>query len=55
MLVAKDGLTLRRLDGELTVAVPGIGRMAEARIVPGLLRRLDLEAAAVARRLPQDT
>ena len=32
--------TVRRLDGELVVAVPGIGRMAKGRIVPGLLRRL---------------
>jgi hypothetical protein len=39
--------TLRRLDGELVVAVPGIGRMAERRIVPGLLRRLDIEAQAL--------
>jgi hypothetical protein len=29
------------------VAVPGIGRMAERRIVPGLLARLDIEAEAV--------
>jgi hypothetical protein len=39
--------TLRRLEGQLTVAVPGIGGMAERRIVPGILRRLDVEAAAV--------
>ena len=41
----------RRLEGELIVAVPGIGRMAERRIVPGLLRRLDIEAEAVNERL----
>jgi hypothetical protein len=39
--------SVRRLDGELVVAIPGIGRMAERRIVPGLLRRLDIEAGAV--------
>jgi hypothetical protein len=39
--------SVRSLDGELVVAIPGIGRMAERRIVPGLLRRLDLEAASV--------
>ncbi len=39
--------SVRRLEGELVVAVPGIGRMAERKIVPGLLRRLDIEAAAV--------
>jgi hypothetical protein len=38
------GGTLRRLHGELVVAIPGIGGMAERRIVPGLLRRLDIEA-----------
>ena len=45
-----DG-TVRRLDGELVVAVPGVGRMAERRIVPGLLRRLDIEAQALNVRL----
>ena len=39
--------SVRRLDGELVVAIPGVGRMAERRIVPGLLRRLDIEADAV--------
>jgi Protein of unknown function (DUF2505) len=39
--------TLRRMDGELVVAVPVIGRTAERRIVPGILRRLDIEAQAV--------
>ena len=46
VLTAVGGGTVRRLDGELIVAVPGIGRMAERRIVPGLLRRLDVEAQA---------
>lgn len=41
------GNALRRIDGELVVAVPGIGRMAERRIVPGLLRRMDIEAQAM--------
>ena len=44
--------TVRRLEGELVVAVPGIGGMAERRIVPGLVRRLDIEAQAVNERLP---
>lgn len=43
--------TVRRLDGELVVAVVGIGGMAEHRIVPGVLRRLDLEAGALDDRL----
>ncbi len=50
-LVASGDGTVRRLDGELVVAVPGIGRMAERRILPGLERRLDIEAQAVDERL----
>jgi hypothetical protein len=42
---------IRRLRGELTVSLPLIGREAERRIVPGLLRRLDIEAVAVNRAL----
>lgn len=47
VLNAAAGSTIRRIDGELVVAVPGIGRLAERRIVPGLLRRLDIEAQAL--------
>jgi hypothetical protein len=47
VLVPTESGTVRRLDGDLTVAVPGIGRMAERRIVPGLLQRLDIEARAI--------
>ena len=47
VLTAVEGGTIRRLDGELIVAVPGIGRMAERRIVPGLLGRLDIEAQSL--------
>jgi hypothetical protein len=43
--------TLRRLEGELTVALPVVGGMAERRIVPGVLTRLDLEATAAGRLL----
>jgi hypothetical protein len=46
-LTPDGGGTVRRLDGELVVAVFGIGRVAERRIVPGLLRRLDIEAQAI--------
>ena len=45
------GSTTRQLDGELVVRVPGVGRMAERRIVPGIVRRLDIEARAVDQRL----
>jgi Protein of unknown function (DUF2505) len=50
-LEPSGGGTRRRLDGELVVAVPMVGSSAERRIVPGLLRRLDIEAAALDRRL----
>lgn len=50
-LEALDGGTLRRIEGELTVAVPLLGGRAEGHILPGLLRRLDIEAAAVEQRL----
>lgn len=50
-LVPEGDGTVRRLEGDLVVAVPGIGPMAEQRIVPGLLGRLDIEAAAVEARL----
>ena len=53
-LTAADGDTLRRFDGELIVAVPGIGRMAERRIVPGLLRRLDIESQALDEQLQRE-
>jgi hypothetical protein len=51
VLTAAGAGTVRRMDGELIVAVPGIGRMAERRIVPGVLRRLDIEAQAIEDRL----
>ena len=38
--------TRRTIDGDLHVRVPLIGGNAEGRIVPGLVRRLDVEAAA---------
>jgi hypothetical protein len=48
------GVTTRVLDGELVVRVPAVGRMAERRIVPGIVRRLDIEAQAVNERLAAD-
>ncbi len=48
---AREDGTVRRITGELVVAVPAVGRMAERRIVPGLVRRMDIEAEAVAARL----
>ena len=43
--------TVRRLEGELVVAVPLVGSTAERQIVAGLLRRLDIEAEGLAERL----
>lgn len=53
VLEATGSGCVRRLEGELVVAVPAIGPMAERRIVPGLLRRLDIEAEALSARLGQ--
>ena len=47
VIVPDDGGTRRTLDGELVVEVPIVGGNAERRIVPGLLRRLDIEASAL--------
>ena len=47
VLQADDGGCVRRLSGELVVAVPLIGSRAERKIVPGVLRRLDIEAQGV--------
>ena len=45
LTAAADGTT-RRITGSLSVKVPLVGRTAERRIVPGLVQRLDVEAAA---------
>jgi Protein of unknown function (DUF2505) len=41
-----DG-TVIRLDGDLMIGIPGIGRLIERQIVPLLLHRLDIEAKAL--------
>ncbi len=43
--------SVRTLQGDLVVGIPVIGAMAERRIVPGVVARLDVEAEAVNRRL----
>lgn len=50
-LEGDDVRCVRRLSGDLVVAVPLIGAPAERKIVPGVLRRLDIEAEAVNARL----
>jgi uncharacterized protein DUF2505 len=52
-LVADAGGTTRRIDGDLHVRAPLIGGTAERRIVPGIVRRLDVEADALRARLAQ--
>ena len=39
--------TVRKMRGELSIKVPVISRCAEQHILPGLLRRIDLEADAL--------
>jgi hypothetical protein len=46
-----DEGTMRLIDGDLVVAVPFLGPAAERKIVPGLLRRLDIEAQAIRKML----
>jgi hypothetical protein len=46
-LRADDGGCVRRLAGELVVAVPLVGSRAERKIVPGIVRRLDIEAQGI--------
>ena len=50
-ITAEDTGAVRRITGRLRVRVPIVGSAAERRILPGLLRRLDVEAAAVSARL----
>ncbi len=51
LLEDREGETARNLHGEIKVSVPGVGGMAERRIVPGLLRRMDIEAEVLNQRL----
>lgn len=51
LIAAPGGGSVRRLDGDLKVAVPLVGGTAERRIIEGLKRRLDVEARALDARL----
>jgi len=51
LVALDDDRSRRHISGELHVKVPLVGGMAEKRIVPGLVRRLDVEAAACRERL----
>jgi hypothetical protein len=46
-LTPEGGTTVRALQGELSIRVPLIAKRAEQHILPGLLRRIDLEAGAL--------
>ena len=46
-----DATCRRRIDGEFRIRIPLLGGKAEKAIVPGLTRRLDVEAVAVAAEL----
>ena len=46
-----DEQSRRHIAGDLHVRVPLVGGTAEKRIVPGLVRRLDVEAAALSQEL----
>lgn len=37
----------RVIEGDFVVSLPGLGRIAERRIVPGVLHRLDVEAESL--------
>jgi len=47
LVAIDDGQTRRNVEGDLFVKVPLVGGTAERKIVPGLVRRLDVEAEAV--------
>jgi hypothetical protein len=46
-----DGASTRALDGDFTVKVPLMGSAVEHKLLPGILARLDVEAAALVERL----
>jgi hypothetical protein len=48
-----DAASTRRLEGEFSVKVPLMGSAVEHKLLPGILSRLDVEAAALAERLGQ--
>ena len=50
-LTTAQGSTILRFDGDVIVAVPGVGRLLEREVVRQLLQRLDIEALALDARL----
>jgi hypothetical protein len=52
-IITVDGDTTcrRRIAGDLHIRIPLVGGTAEKKVVPGLVRRLDVEAAALSQEL----
>jgi len=46
-LTSAQGSTIFRFEGDVTVAVPGIGRLLERQMIRELIHRLDIEAEAL--------
>ena len=53
-LTPDRGSTIFRFDGEVVVAVPGLGRLLEREIVHQLVNRLSIETSALDARLRRD-
>ena len=53
-LTSTRGSTILRFDGEVIVAVPGVGRLLEREVIRQLLQRLAVEARALDARLLSD-
>jgi len=51
IVAVDDARSQRRIAGDFHIRLPVVGGTAEKRIVPGLLRRLDVEAAALGEEL----
>ena len=51
LTVDGDATCTRRIAGDLHIRIPLVGGTAEKRVVPGLVRRLDVEAAALSKEL----
>jgi hypothetical protein len=54
-LEAKGDGCVRRISGDFVVRMPLIGGTAERKLLPGIVRRMDLEADAVRARLTSET
>jgi Protein of unknown function (DUF2505) len=53
-LTPSEGSTMFRFDGDVIVALPGVGRLLERQVIRQLLQRLDVEVRALDARLRED-